>query len=268
MSNRPHHVAFGLVLLLVLALLNLPGRTAAKLKLGVGSLFLPLFGLAGSAQGLGEQGGQRLVSRRVLLQQLAQLQAENKQLRAQLQQGDQALRENNHLRQLVGWQQQSPWRLKAARIIARDTAFWWQTVRIDVGRRDGVRVDSPVLRAEGLVGRVSEVAHTTSQVVLIGDPKCHVAVVVRETGEQGVLSATSSGVLDHLLVDLTHLPRNSASKPGQTVYTSGLGGIFPAGVPVGAIVDSRSVGYGLYTEARVKLAVDSSRLEDVMVMLP
>jgi rod shape-determining protein MreC len=141
-------------------------------------------------------------------------------------------------------------------------------VRIDAGQRDGVRVDAPVLTAEGLVGRVSAAAHTTSQVVLIGDPKCQVAVVVRETGEQGVLSAISVGVLDHRLVDLTHLPRNSALKPGQTVYTSGLGGIFPAGLAVGAIVDSRSVGYGLYTEARVKLAVDSSRLEDVMVMLP
>jgi rod shape-determining protein MreC len=268
MSNRPQHVAFGLVLLFALALLNLPERTAAKLKLAVSGLFLPLFGLAGSAQGLADRGAQALVPRRALLQQVAQLQEENKQLRARLQQGEEALRENNRLRQLLGWQQQSPRRLKAARVIARDTANWWRTVRIDLGQRDGVREDSPVLTAEGLVGRVSAAAHTTSQVVLIGDPKCHVAVVVRETGEQGVLSATSSGVLDHRLVDLTHLPRNSAMKPGQTVYTSGLGGIFPAGVPVGAIVDSRSVGYGLYTEARVKLAVDSSRLEEVMVMLP
>jgi len=268
MSKRPQHVAFALVLLLVLALLVLPERTAAKLKLAVGGLFLPLFGLAGSAQGLADQGGQALVSRRALLRQVAQLQEENQRLRAQVQQGDLALRENNRLRQLLGWQQQSPWRLKPARVIARDTANWWQTVRIDVGQRDGVRPDSPVLTAEGLVGRVSEVAHTTSQVVLIGDPKCRVAVVVRETGEHGVVSAASRGVLDHRLMDLTHLPRNSALKPGQTVYTSGLGGVFPAGLPVGAIVDSQSVAYGLYREARVKMAVDSSRLEEVMVLLP
>jgi len=268
MSRRPQHVAFGLVLLFALALLNLPERTAAKLKLLVSGSFLPLFGLAGAAQGLADQGGQVVVSRRDLLRQAAQLQEENRQLRARALQGEQALRENNRLRQLLGWQQQSPWRLKAARVVARDTANWWRTVRIDAGQRDGVRADSPVLTTEGLVGRVSAVAYTTAQVVLIGDPNCHVAVVVRETGEQGVISAASSGVLDHRLVDLAHLPRNSALKPGQTVYTSGLGGIFPAGVPVGAIVDSRSVGYGLYTEARVKLAVDTSRLEDVMVMLP
>jgi rod shape-determining protein MreC len=268
MSKRPQHVAFGLVLLLVLALLVLPERTGAKLKLAAGGMFLPLFGLAGSTQGLVDQGGRALVSRRALLRQVARLQEENQRLRAQVQQGDQALRENNRLRQLLGWQQQTRWRLKPARVTARDTANWWRTVRIDVGQRDGVRPDSPVLTAEGLVGRVSEVAHTSSRVALIGDPKCHVAVVVRETGEQGVVWAASSGVLDHRLVDLTHLPRNSALKPGQTVYTSGLGGVFPAGLPVGAIVDSRSVGYGLYTEARVKLAVDSSRLEEVMVLLP
>jgi len=267
MSKRLQHVAFGLVLLLVLALLVLPERTAAKLKLAIGGLFLPLFGLAGSAQGLAHHGSQALVSRQALLRQVAQLQEENRLLRAQVQQGDLALRENNRLRQLLGWQQQSRWRVTPARVIARDTANWWRTVRIDVGQRDGVRPDSPVLAAEGLVGRVSEVAHTTSCVVLIGDPKCRVAVVVRETGEQGVISATSRGVLDHRLVDLTHLPRNCALKPGQTVYTSGLGGIFPAGLPVGAIVDAQSRLYGLYSEARVKLAVDSSRLDEVMVLL-
>jgi rod shape-determining protein MreC len=75
-------------------------------------------------------------------------------------------------------------------------------------------------------------------------------------------------VLDHRLVDLTHLPRNTALRPGQIVSTSGLGGIFPPGLPVGTVVDHRSVAYGLYTEARVKLLADTSRLREVMVILP
>jgi rod shape-determining protein MreC len=70
------------------------------------------------------------------------------------------------------------------------------------------------------------------------------------------------------LVDLTHLPRSSVLKAGQTLYTSGLGGVFPPGILVGTIVDSRSVGYGLYTEARVRIAADTSRAQEVMVWVP
>jgi rod shape-determining protein MreC len=69
-------------------------------------------------------------------------------------------------------------------------------------------------------------------------------------------------------MDLTHLPRNTNLKPGQTVCTSGLGGVFPPGIPVGTIIDWRTVGYGLYTEARVKLSADLNRSQELMVMLP
>ena len=57
-------------------------------------------------------------------------------------------------------------------------------------------------------------------------------------------------------------------KPGQIVVTSGDGGIFPAGIPIGQIVDSQPVEFGLYTEARVKLAANLGALEEVWVMFP
>ena len=67
-------------------------------------------------------------------------------------------------------------------------------------------------------------------------------------------------------MDLKYLPRNSQVKPGSTVVTSGQGGIFPKGIPVGTVGDVRQVGYELYTAARVKLAVDPSRVEEVWVV--
>jgi rod shape-determining protein MreC len=268
MARRSHYVALSLVLLLVVLVLSLPDQATVKFKLALSSLFLPLFGLAGSAQGLAEQAGNAAVPRRVLIEEAARLKLENQRLRLQAAEGEAAQRENARLRALLGWQSQNPLRLKAARVVGRDTANWWRSVRIDRGTRDGLKPDLPVLTAEGLVGRVGQVGFATAEVILVGDPKCRVSVVVRETGENGVLSARSSGVLDHRWVDLTHLPRNTALKPGQTVATSGLGGVFPPGIAVGTVVDSRSVGYGLYTEARVRLTVDSSRLSEVMVMLP
>lgn len=268
MWKRPYFAATLLALLPAVLLFSLPPSAAGRVKLGISGLFVPLFGLAGAAESLATQAGQALVPRATLANQIRQLQQENQQLRALATQADEALRENARLRVLVGWQPQARWKLKAARVIARDTTTWWRTVQIDVGSRDGVRPNAPVLTPEGVIGRIQEVGSAHSLVVLIGDPLCRVGVVVRETGENGVITTAATGVFDHQLADLTHLPRNSLLRPGQSVYTSGLGGVFPAGLPVGTIVDSRSVGFGLYSEARVKLAADSSRLREVMVMVP
>jgi rod shape-determining protein MreC len=69
-------------------------------------------------------------------------------------------------------------------------------------------------------------------------------------------------------VELTYLASSANLKPGQSVITSGLGGVFPKGIPIGKIVDARSVEYGLYTEARVKLNANLGALEQVWVLFP
>jgi rod shape-determining protein MreC len=149
----------------------------------------------------------------------------------------------------------------------RDPANWWRTVQIDLGSRDGLRENLPVLTAEGLVGRVSSVGLTRSQVVLMGDPNCHVSALVENPAhDMGIVSA--SGPLDTSLVDLTYLSGSASLKPGQNVFTSGLGGVFPKGIPVGQVVDSRPVEFGLYTEARVKLSANLGALEQVWVLFP
>lgn len=268
MLNKPYWIGFLAVLLVALALLNLPEQASQKVRLAAGSLFVPFFGLVGSGQVLAQNASDVVVSRRTLQQELDQLRRENVELRLQAIQGGEALRENERLRELAGWQRQARWKHKVARVIARDPENWWRTLWIDLGSRDGLQPDLPVLTPAGLVGRTGEVGLTRTQVLLVGDPKCRVAVLVREAGENGVISAVSTSVLDHRLVDLTNLPRHSALRPGQTVQTSGLGGVFPAGIPIGTIVDARSIGFGLYTEARVKMAADTSRLQEVLVLTP
>lgn len=280
MFRRPHYIAFGLVLLLVLVVLNLPPSTAARLKLAIGSLFLPLFGLASAGQNLTARAGDAVIPRRDLIRELEQLREVNQQLQFQARQGEEAVRENARLRQLVGFQKQTPWKLKAAHVIGRDPANWWRTVFIDLGSREGVREDFPVLAAEGLVGRISTVGYTRSQVVLLGDPNCRVSALIQETGDHGVIAPSSVNLPDSGLVNLTHLSRAEVKpgravvsagvelKPGHNVISSGLGGVFPKGIPIGQLVDKRVAGFGLYTEARVKLAANPNTIEEVWVLFP
>jgi rod shape-determining protein MreC len=269
MLKRSHYIALGLVILLTLVVLNLPGETAARLKLAIGSLFLPLFGLASSSQQLAGQATDALVPRRELLRQNEQLRREQQEFRLRLAQAEETARENVRLRQLLGWQGKSPWKLKLANVVLRDPANWWRTIQIDLGSRDALRADLPVLTPEGLVGRVSSVSFDRSQVVLLGDPTCRVsALVENEARDTGIISSESAGPLGGSLVDLGYLSRGAMLRPGQTVITSGLGGIFPKGILVGKIVDVRPVDYGLYNQARVKLSANLSALEHVWVLFP
>jgi rod shape-determining protein MreC len=266
MLNRPHYIALGLIVLMMLIMLNLPDKLTARMKVGIGSLFLPPFGLVNSAlQSAGEIGG-AAVSRNELLRQNEQLRRENDQLRLQLVQAGQTARENERLHKFVGWAPSKPWKFKLARVVLREPANWWRTVQINLGSRDGVRVNMPVLTPDGLVGRISSVVGLErSQVVLLGDANCRVSALVQnQARDHGVIGP--SGPLDSALVELGYLPPNANLKAGQSVVTSGIGGIYPKEIPIGKIVDVHPADYGLSSSARVKLGANLNALEEVWVL--
>lgn len=276
MLRKPQYIALIVIALTGLILLSLSEAVASRVKLGVTSLFLPLFGAAETTQAAARRAGNLMVPRSDLIRELEQLRAEKQKLEFTLAQTQEAARENERLRRLAGLSARPGWKLKPARVIARDPANWWRTVFIDLGSKDGVRVDLPVVTPEGLAGRVSAVGTSRSQVVLLGDQTCRVAGMVRETAENGVVIPYPQ---DPSIVTLTYLSRGSAVKPGQTittsglelkpghhVLTSGLGGVFPAGIRIGEIVDVRSDGFGLYQSARVRLAVNLNALDHVWVV--
>jgi rod shape-determining protein MreC len=270
MLRKSHYIALAAVALMTLVLLKLPNRAVTRLKVAIGSSFLPTFGLIGSSEGLVDHASNAIAPKKELLRQLKELENQNRELRVRSMQWESVARENLRLRQQLGLPRlRTDWNLKVGNVVARDPANWWRSLKIDLGARDGLVTNAPVLTAEGLVGRISEVGFAQSQVVLLGDPDCRVAVMVEETREHGVIAPESAGPLDDSLVDIAFLlSRSSQLKAGQRIVTSGDGGIFPKGIPVGHVVDTRSVGYGLYTEARAKLAVSIGTLEEVFVKLP
>lgn len=276
MLRKPQYIVAAIVALVGLIFLSLPESTTSRVKLALTSLFLPLFGLTESSQNAARRTGNAIIPREDLVRELEQLRAEKQKLEFNLAQAQGAARENELLRKQAGFPARVAWKLVPARVIARDPANWWRTVFIDIGSRANVRVDVPVITPDGLVGRVSAVGATRSQVVLLGDQNCRVAALVRETAENGVIMPYAA---DPAIVTLTYLSRGTPVKSGQTivtsglelkpghhVLTSGLGGVFPKDIRIGEIVDVRSVGFGLYQEARVKLAVNLNSLDQVWVV--
>jgi len=269
MLKKPQYIALALVAVIALIIYNLPTQTMSRWKLAISGVFLPLFGLAGSSQQLLQKTGNTVLPRKLLAREAERLRLENEQLKIHAMQSAELLRENAQLRTSLDWQRQTTWKLKLARVVARDPANWWRTIQIDAGATDGIRTNFPVLTSEGLVGKIAAVGPYRSQVLLLGDPNLRIGALVqdKEVRENGII-VSGGGPLDNNLVGLQYFSRNSAIKPGQSVITSGDGGVFPKGILIGQIVDMANPASGLSTEARVKVAADLNSLEEVWVMLP
>jgi rod shape-determining protein MreC len=269
MFKRPHYISLGLVGLLTLIVLNLPQHATGQIKLAIGSLFLPLFGLSKSSQDLVSRAADAALPRSELISQNEELRRENESLKARAAQLDALLRENSQLRDHFGWEHQQPWKLRLASVIARDPANWWHVVVIDAGSREGIRTNMPAMTSEGLVGRVSAVGYTTSQVSLIGNPDCKVSALVvtgDKSGDTGVITGGATA-LDNSLVTLSFLSANNNIRPGQRVVASGQGGVFKKGLVIGQVAEEPRVGDLGYAEARVKLAANPGAMEEIWVVL-
>ncbi len=259
---------------MVVVLLSLPGRTEGRLKLAIKGLFLPLTGLAAWTHEATAGNGETLTSKRELLRTNAELRASNQLLTFQLRQASNALGENERLRLMLNFRRQKPaWNLVPARVIARDPETWWRSVWIDLGSgTPGMRTNLAVLTAEGaLAGKVVSVGKTESRVLLLGDPGLLVAVFTGTNRLSGTLTAGSAGVPGNNMAELENLFGESAGRtvrPGDEVVTWGVaGGVFPAGIPVGRVVDVPRKDYGAATEARVRLSANLDTLENVWVFI-
>ena len=266
--RKQNFIVLAAVLLFSAILLSLPFELTSRLKLVISSSFLPLFGVASGTKKLAGAAVNAVTPRSVLITENDRLRHENQELVLKLSQMDAVWKENARLRTQLGWREQQKWVLKPAQLIARDPVNWWRSIQINLGDRDGVRANLPVVTPSGLVGRVTEVAATRSVVTLLGDPNLRVGAMVAETGETGIILSGAASKLDTDMVDLGFLSRHSNLKPGHTVVTSGEGGVFPKWIKIGTIVDYRSKDYGLSVEARVKLASSLSSLDLVWVLFP
>lgn len=267
MSRRPYYMALGAVVLATLLVLNLPEPQSRRIKLAWSSLFLPLFGLAGSARQAAGAVQDALLPRNLLVRQVETLRRENDVLKLQLQQWEPTRLENQRLRLALGWQPELPWRRRLARVVSYDPMSWWRSVLIDIGSREGVRTNLPVVTPQGLVGRISEVAFTHSRVLLVGDPNCRFSAQVETTRDKGII-APDEASFDRQVVEFTYVSTGVTLEPGAAVATSGDGGVFPKGIPVGRILDVQTNEFGLYLGARVRLAANLNRLDEVWVLFP
>lgn len=193
--------------------------------------------------------------------EIASLQNQNDQLRAQLAQAQLSAQDQAQLTQLLRLTTAGHYRVVAATVIAAGGAYS-DTVTISAGSRDGIATDETVLNGDGLVGIVTAVTGTTATVQLATDANSTVGVRLAGTGQIGALTGTGSTLAAAQELKLTLFSSTAVLSPGQTLVTFGSVGGRPyvAGVPVGQVTQVTSQPGALTQTALVKPFADFTGL--------
>ena len=235
-----------------------------KFQAGIYQLLAPFLSSGSGIQKQITSVRSGLKSLEALEKENAGLRVENRELRATNQGLRDVEREVNRLRHALNYRERSVFKLLPAVVMARDSSTWWRTISINRGKEDGVEADMAVVTDEGLVGKTTTVGANISVVLLVSDENCKVAASIEGTREQGIVSGERvvGGLAPSL--NLNFLSKQADLKPGQKVYTSGVGGVFPSGLFIGMVKSFKT--RELDGQAKLAPAVDLSHLEDVFVV--
>lgn len=173
-----------------------------------------------------------------------------------------AARENERLRDMLQFTEETPYELQVAEVISRGASSILSTITLNVGTRHGVEPNFPVLALNGLLGKTMSVASNASIVQLITDRNFRLSVKVGSEGVRGILTPLYGS-----FAEVTGIPLNSDVRPGDQVLTSGFSDIYPKNLLV-ALVDEVVVTPGEnFSRVRVRFQAEPSEAEHVFVMV-
>ncbi len=194
-------------------------------------------------------------------ERLSDLKAENERLvarNAELEESEQTAR---RLESLLGLQSLYNLQSTGARIISGSTDSWSSTVTIDKGTSAGLAVGMPVTDANGAIGQIIRCGATSATVRLITDENSSVSAMVQSSRAQGVLRGSVDGTLR-----LTRVRTDQMVEVGDTIVTSGLGGVFPKGLPLGTVLSVERTSGSLYYDIEVEPLSSAESFEEVLVI--
>jgi rod shape-determining protein MreC len=191
-----------------------------------------------------------------LRQENARLREENSRLLAWQTAARRLENENERLRDLSQFREGPEASFITARIVGDSVSAYVRGALLNVGRRAGVTTGQGVVTGEGLAGRVAEVGDNSSRVLFVTDVNSRLPVLVERTRERAILAGDNSSLMRLLL-----LQGVAGVQKGDRIITSGDGGSFPVGIPVGEVVQTGAEG-----SVRVRPFADFSRLEFVRVV--
>jgi rod shape-determining protein MreC len=177
-------------------------------------------------------------------------------------------RENDRLRRLLGLGQALRWGFVPAEAL-HNRGFGEEFVlTLAAGSRQNVRRFSPVVAPEGLVGMVQTVDPSMSLAIIWAHPDFRVSAMTPDESAFGIVAAHLEGGPERYLMEMRGVPFRSSLKPGTPIVSSGLGGVYPRGIPIGTVLGELQTPQGWARSYLVRPAVLPPNVTSVMVLQP
>ena len=240
------------VFLVSIGLLVLPAEIKTTISAAVlETLYLPFTALDGF---LDDVAGAK--------KQNVELSEKLTKLSLQLAQYAEANNENGRLRRMLEFDIQMPYRLVPAKVVGIGSNPNAKSIIINAGSAKSIKVNNPVVTADGIVGKTISVTQGNAQIQLLTDHNCQVSAIDQNTRTLGIIRWRGGKLLE-----MGEVPVESQLAVGDTIISSGMGGIFPPGLRVGIVVYAKNRTGSLFKDILVKPAVQFWSLEEVFVVL-
>ncbi len=175
--------------------------------------------------------------------------------------------ENERLRNLLGLKENIKYDSVTASIVSKDPDNWFRTLVVNRGSNDGIEVNMPVVAYSGdvkaVVGKIVEVRGSLARIQPLNSPDIKIGIKLQESGFPGLLSGVAHNSNSCVV---NYMSRGAAVSSGDVVVTSGLAGVFPAGLFVGKVIESDISGNNPYQKLIVEPFIDYNLIEEVFII--
>jgi rod shape-determining protein MreC len=253
----------GILAALIFYSLNIPHKRSANIvERGVMVAFEPVMKPAARVSGFFEDAWADYLNLVGVRQENLRMRDEIRGLNARIVAAGEMVLANQRLEKLLDMKNAIRESSLTVSVVGEDLSSWFSTVVIDRGSSSGIAEGMPVVAADGVVGQIVKVASTTSRVLLLTDHTSGIAATIQRSRARGVVKGKGEG-----LCSLEFTTREEDVKVGDMVITSGIGGVFLKGIPIGEVTMVKRGEYGIFQTVTIRPLVNISHLEEALVVL-
>jgi rod shape-determining protein MreC len=260
----------GILLLTNLVIMAVDARDSVTrqrlLRVWVQALVSPAQSLSSGASGASTNFFRQIVNFRQTAGENEKLKEALATAQLDLRKAQQANVENERLKGLLNLKEQTGYDQVAARVIARDSSVWFNTITINRGSSSGLALNMPVVTGSGIVGRVIALSPWTAQVMMVTDEKAAAGAIVGQLSGSGALGSVR-GLGNSGLIEMRYVSGLQNVEVGNYILTTGQDGIYPPGLNVGEVVQVKAGTATQPHQILIKPGAKLDQLEEVAVLL-